>query len=166
MGDDDQGPVAVFRTRRGEITVSLSGREADLLRGLVREYLQVLESDDDDKVMRRLFPDASLDDDEVRTKYLELTRESLAGHKRAAAERALLSLGGAGPWKSALSEDERDAWLVLLTELRLVIGTRLDVTEETMSKEPDPNDPEQWPLAVMHYLGWLQETLVEASSPG
>lgn len=168
----------MFRTRRGKITVSLTDREAGLLRGLIGEYLEVLDTQkastssgaidpsDKERVMQRLFPEASLDDERVRAEYSQLARDSLEHDKRTNAQTALRSLGPAGPWKGTLSSEERDSWLVILTDLRLVIGTRLDVTEETMSIEPDPNDPQQWPIALLHYLGWLQETLVEASNPG
>lgn len=153
-----------FRRGRG-ITASLSEQEADLLRRLIREYLEVLSSSNDEgPVMKRLFPDASLDDEKVRVEYRELAEDDLAKHKRATADTALASLGPSGPYRGRLSEHERDSWMVLLTDLRLVLGTRLGVTEEMMSADPDPADPEQWPLAVMHYLGWLQETLVEASA--
>ena len=27
---------------------------------------------------------------------------------------------------------------------------------------PDPHNPDDWPLAVLHYLGALQESLVDA----
>jgi len=56
-----------------------------------------------------------------------------------------------------LTDDEQEAWLVALTDLRLAMGVRLGVTDETFDAFPNPNDPAQWPLAVLHYLGSLQE---------
>lgn len=154
----------MFRRRRGEITVSVAEEEANLLRRFIDEYLELLGAGDEtDPVMKRLFPDASLDDNKVRADYRELARDPLERQKISGAETARRSLGDTGGWEATLTEEERDAWMVLLTDLRLVIGTRLDVTEEVMSTEPDPADPEQWPLAVIHYLGWLQQTLVDAS---
>jgi hypothetical protein len=50
----------------------------------------------------------------------------------------------------------------LLTDLRLAIGTRLDVTEEKMSDDIDPDDPEAAALSVLHWLGWVQGTILEA----
>jgi hypothetical protein len=38
----------------------------------------------------------------------------------------------------------------------------MGVTDETFDAFPDPSDPAQWPLAVLHYLGSLQESLVAA----
>jgi hypothetical protein len=84
--------------------------------------------------------------------------------KKKNASIALQSLSESGRWHGVLSDEEREAWLVLLTDLRLVIGERQGVTDEVMERMPDPNDPDEWPLAVLHYLGALQESLVRAAS--
>ena len=42
-----------------------------------------------------------------------------------------------------------------------ITGLSLD-TDETFDTFPNPSDPTQWPLAVLHYLGSLQESLVAA----
>ena len=59
-----------------------------------------------------------------------------------------------------LDPAEVDAWLAALNDLRLVLGTRLDVTEELYEGEIDPADSE---LGVFLYLTWLQEQFVEAA---
>jgi hypothetical protein len=63
-----------------------------------------------------------------------------------------------------LTEEELDAWLGALNDLRLVLGTRLDVTEETFARPLDPRDPKAPELAVYGYLSWLQEQVVEATA--
>jgi hypothetical protein len=163
MGNHDQGPL-MFRSRRGEVTVQLTLDETELLRNLISEYEQLLsaEADPNDLVTRRLFPDASLDDDAVNLKFQELTRESLEEHKRETIKIANSSLGSHGEWEGWVSEDETDAWLVLLADLRLAIGVRIAVTEEMMDREADPRDPKQWSLAVLQYLGALQDSLLTA----
>lgn len=152
----------MFRRRRGQIRLALSQEEADLLTGVVREYLDLLDGErvPGDPVMARLFPSASLDDPQVAAEFHDLSDSELDEHKRATARAALESL--AGDRREALTEAQQEAWLVLLTDLRLALGVRLGVTEETMEKVPNPADPQQWPLAVLHFLGYLQETLVEA----
>jgi hypothetical protein len=50
----------------------------------------------------------------------------------------------------------------VLNDARLVLGTRLDVTEETDFGAVDAEDPEAQELAVYAYLTWLQGELVEA----
>ena len=159
----------MFRRRplgRGEVTVSLSNEETDLLRRLIMEYIELLDSapDPTDAGRNRLFPAASHDDEEVARQFKNLVESDLDKLKRNNAQIARRSLGDLGGWRGTLTEEEKEAWLVLLTDLRLVIGARQDVTEEVMERLLDPNDPDQWPLAVLHYLGALQESLVRAVS--
>jgi hypothetical protein len=60
-----------------------------------------------------------------------------------------------------LEEEQLLGWMGALNDLRLVLGTRLDVSEET---DPllDPDDPDQPAMAIYAYLGYLLETIVEA----
>lgn len=74
--------------------------------------------------------------------------------------RALSTVQGTLDRKT-LSSEEAESWLTVLNDLRLVLGTRLDVTEE-MDFDLDPDDPRTPQLAVYAYLSWLQEQLVEA----
>jgi hypothetical protein len=155
----------MFRRRRGRVWLALGEEEAGLLRRLIGDYLELLdaESEPDDPVLSRLFPSASLDDPELQRQFRELLGSDLEQHKRSSARRALDSLGSSGASRGALeSEEDSEAWLVTLTDLRLALGVRLGVTEEMWATLPDPRDPEQLPLAILHYLGGLQESLVRA----
>jgi hypothetical protein len=155
----------VFRRRRGQVRAALSDEEVELLKGIVREYLELLDVDSEpgDPVMARLFPSASLDDPTLAADFRELAGDDLDQHKRQTAARVLeyLEQGDNRP----LTDEEQEAWLVLLTDLRLAMGVRMGVTEETFDTFPNPNDPAQWPMAVLHYLGSLQESLVAALDP-
>ena len=55
------------------------------------------------------------------------------------------------------------SWRTALNDLRLVLGTRLGVTEETYIDETGPRTPG---LTVYVWLTWLQGELVEALSEG
>ena len=46
--------------------------------------------------------------------------------------------------------------------MRLVLGTRWDVTEQLDYGKLDLNEPRGRELAIYGYLSWLQEQLVEA----
>ena len=47
-----------------------------------------------------------------------------------------------------------------VNDLRLVLGTRLDVSEDDHDVDPDaPDGPAR---LVYHYLGWLLEEIVDA----
>ena len=152
----------MFRRRRGLVRLAVSDEEAELLRTTIREYVELLDAPATlvDPVMARLFPTASLDDPALEIAFRDLSASDLDAHKRATAQSALASLDG--DRKAPLTAEQQDAWLVLLTDLRLAIGVRLGVTEETFETYPNPNDPAQWPMAVLHYLGALQESLVQA----
>ena len=147
------GPTALF-----------DEQEADALRLIVSDYLTFLGTPRDpaDPVAARLYPSASLDDERVAAEYKELVNDDLAALKHANARTALQGLGDSGDWKTELSPEEQDAWLALLTDLRLIIGVRHEVTEETMDMQLDPSDPAHHDLLLMHYIGGLQESLVQA----
>ena len=142
--------------------MALSEEEGELLKGIVREYLELLDADREpgDPVIARLFPSASIDDPTLEADFRELSGDDLHEHKRQAAFRVLeyLEPGDRRP----LTDEEQEAWLVALTDLRLAMGVRLGVTDETFDAFPNPSDPAQWPMAVLHYLGSLQESLVAA----
>jgi Domain of unknown function (DUF2017) len=144
------------------VRVALSDEESQLLQGIVHEYLELLDAEREpgDPVMTRLFPSASIDDPFLEADFRQLADDDLHEHKLLTARRVLeyLDAGDRRP----LTEEEQEAWLVLLTDVRLAMGVRLGVTEETFESFPNPNDPAQWPLAVLHYLGSLQESLVAA----
>jgi hypothetical protein len=78
--------------------------------------------------------------------------------------RAALELVAETVDHDRLSAEEADSWLRALNDLRLVLGTRLDVHEDTFATEPDLSDPRGHALAVYAYLSWIQEQLIEALS--
>ena len=148
--------------RDGGVRLTLDENEASLLRSLVSEMQMLLEADvpPDDAVKRRLFPRAYEEDEDEET-FRDLVADDLATAKLDAVKIVRDALGPSGPSNLALGPDDISTWLRLLTDLRLAIGVRLDVTEETMSEEIDPDDPNAPAFAVMHWLGWLQGSILE-----
>ena len=148
--------------RGGRVELQLDEDDAGLLRSLVGEMLMLLEADvpDVDPVKRRLFPDA-YDDPENERSFRELTGDDLQSAKREAVVAVRDTLGTAGPVDVDLGPDDVGTWLRLLTDLRLAIGVRLEVTEETMAAEIDPNDRNAGALSVLHWLGWVQGSILE-----
>lgn len=148
--------------RTGELRVRLEDYEADVLRNLTAEMLALLDSKFpvNDPVGGRLFPDA-FDDPEQERAYRDLVGDELRTTKMQSAEMIRGRLGPDGAAELELTGDETPAWLSLLTDMRLAIGTRLGVTEARMQAEPDPRDPEVTALSVLHWLGWLQEATLE-----
>jgi hypothetical protein len=139
--------------------MNLSRDEAELLRELCKEMRTLLEADIPrvDPVVARLFPDAYDDESDARA-FHDLVGDELRTHKLNALRAVEDGLGKNGPATLSFEGPAVDAWLTFLTDARLAIGTRLDVTEETMEVEPDADDPEAPAYSVLHYLGWLQES--------
>ncbi|WP_425833213.1 DUF2017 domain-containing protein [Streptomyces fractus] len=135
-----------------------------------------------DAVLRRLFPDAyggpgaegeSFEDaDELRahsSEFRRFTENDLRAGKREDALAVIrtldtLSAAGDGGAVLKLSQDESIQWMRALNDLRLAIGTRLDITDE---EDTDllyrlPDDDARKPMVMAYlWLGGLQETLVE-----
>ena len=63
-----------------------------------------------------------------------------------------------------LSEDDVLAWLGVCNDLRLVLGTRLDITEETTEADFPADDERSSAFALYGYLTWLVDAMVEALS--
>jgi hypothetical protein len=119
----------------------------------------------DDPALARLFPDAYADDDEAAGEFRRFTERSLREAKLANAAVVLDALDRAGDKdKVTLSDDEARAWLGTLNDLRLTLGSRLGIDEDSHElvaslAEDDPA------FAVFHVYDWLtflQETLVQA----
>ena len=148
--------------RTGTIHVKSDEGEADLFRGLLGEMQILLEADipPADPVVERLFPRAYQDEEQERA-YRDLIGDDLTSAKLETLRSVRDSVGEMGPLDVDLGPDEVEAWLRLLTDLRLAIGVRLDVTEETMDATVDPDDPEAPAYSVLHWLGWIQGSILE-----
>lgn len=143
----------VRRNRQGRFSVHLSDGERALLRQLPAELKAVLTTEEaiGDPALRRLFPPAYENDEAKAEEYRRLMQADLV-ERHAAALDTLERTAGADD----LSEDETVAWMNALNQLRLVLGTRLDVTEDD---DPRAADPEH---QLYYYLGYLQEHVVRA----
>ena len=150
---------AVRRSRKGGyFEIRLPAADRDLLRSLAPQMRELLSSDD--PVLDRLFPVAYPDDVDRETEYRLLVRDEL----RSSHEAALAALEESAD-AERLDEEQLNAWMRAVNEVRLVIGTRLDVTEEGHERPTHPDDPRSPAFAVYDYLTWLQGTIVEALSP-
>jgi hypothetical protein len=145
----------IERTRSGSYRLRLTRRERALLRELAEELRARLDGDLDEPSLRRLFPPAYPDDDEAQAEYRHLTGDELLDGRRAALR--LLE-----EERDRLDEDELGLWLRALNDLRLVLGTRLDVREDTFERGIPGDGRQARELAVYAYLSWLQEQAVEA----
>jgi hypothetical protein len=154
-------PSPIKRTREGDYRLRLSDGERELLARLPVELLALLAAEPDDPALRRLRPTAYEEDPEAEDEYRRLMDNELQAGRHDAL-RVLAETAA----RDRLTAEELDAWLRALTDLRLALGTRLDVSEEIYQREIDPRDPRAHELAVFAYLSWLQEQAVEAAMEG
>ena len=147
----------VRRQRDGRFRVDLEPFERDLLRtlpGYLRDLLAT-----DDPSLERLFPPAYLGDEERDQEYRRLMRGDLMGSHLTSLDVLEETLDAAD-----LDEEQLVAWMGALNDLRLVLGTRLDVSED-MGDEPFPEDDPRAPeFALYAYLTMLQDSVIEALS--
>jgi hypothetical protein len=182
--------VRFKKTRRG-VEAKLEPVEAVILAQCAQELLSLLgdteEVPDDpieamvglpsgdvrmpeDPALARLLPDAYGDDPAAASDFRRYTEADLRAGKRASAATVLAGLQPlvAAGGKLTLDRDDADAWLWWLNDIRLVLGTRLDVTEDTFDfdeRDLDPDDPRAQITAIYGWLGWLQESLISCLEP-
>jgi hypothetical protein len=161
--------VRGFRSvRGGDIVGRLDAAEAGIVGLLLDQLEQLLAADADDvagdPVMARLLPEGHRGDPALAADYRELTETSLRSGKAddLAIVRATLPDGGG---EVRLDRDQAGAWLRTSNDLRLALGTRLDVTEDTEPPE-DIADEQDQQLAVYYWLTALQGSLVDALADG
>ncbi|MEU8247580.1 DUF2017 domain-containing protein [Nonomuraea sp. NPDC048916] len=170
-----------FSSGRGGVVVAdFESAEVSILRSLVAQVLGLVapgETGDDpleralgigavggkapdDPVLARLFPSAYQDPDES-AEFRRYTEATLRDGKRADAQTMLDT---ARPGRSELTPEQAQAWLRSLNDVRLALGTKLEVTEEihdeiAMMSEDDPRYPA---YVTYDWLTYLQDTLVRA----
>jgi Domain of unknown function (DUF2017) len=150
----------IRRGRGGGIRLRLPEDERELIELLCEELRGRVDEEPDHPDLGWFFPPAPPDDPDAEAAY----RRLVGGQLDVGRERAIATVQDTLR-NDTLSTDEAESWLRVLNDLRLVLGTRLDVTEE-MTFDFDANDPEAAELAVYAYLSWLQEQLVEALMTG
>jgi hypothetical protein len=145
----------IRRTAAGTYALRLPRAEAELLASLVDQLRELLELSTDDPSVRRLFPTAYHDDPERDREYQQLVRDELLQRRLAA-----LAVVEATVRRKELDEAQLAGWLTALNDLRLVIGTRLDVSED--QEDLDEDDPDAPAMAVYGYLSVLLSEAVDA----
>ncbi|WP_420620865.1 DUF2017 family protein [Candidatus Poriferisocius sp.] len=145
----------------GDGTYSLNLREEEraLIAAIVPDLRSLLADDPNDEMLTRLFPTARPDDAEAEAEYRDMVRDELVS-KRLARLDIVAELAEA----TALDQEHLAAWMGAVNDIRLVLGTRLEVTEDDEFEETDEADAESVARSAYWYLGWLLEHLVEASA--
>jgi hypothetical protein len=120
-----------------------------------------------DPALERLLPSANREDEQAAAEFRRLTEDGLRRRKAANLERSIAALSGPSDAVELTAPDAL-AFLVALTDVRLVLGERLELRDDTdldrlagVAAEA-PDDALAYALAVYDFLTWLQETLATA----
>lgn len=128
------------------------------LRRLVLYLVDLLERglDDDNPAFDRLFPTAYPDDPDKEAGYQVLARSELID-TRVTAIAAVRSTGDA----DEVDQATLDAWMRVVNDLRLVIGTQLDVSEDQDWVPPSEHEQS---YVLYQWLSALLQSIVDAQA--
>jgi hypothetical protein len=140
-------PRVVRRRNDGTYELNLDVALRDVVRDLMGQLDSLLEDTPDDPSMRRLRPPAYPDDPEADAAYQLLAGEELRASHHAAVARVLASVDA-----TVLSEDDLWGWLQALNAVRLVAGTRLDISEDDHASRREPADDTEASLWAVYDL--------------
>jgi hypothetical protein len=148
-----------FRRRRGRFIVSLGSGERELLAELCRQSRELLEEEDpsSDPSIARLFP-AAYKDDPLRS----LEFETNLGDSPRAGKLAAIDTLARTVEASELTEEELLVWMGAVNDFRLLLGTRIDIKEESTERDYPEEDPNHDAFHVYVYLTWLEDRMLRA----
>ena len=163
----------------GKLTLELDAAELEVISQLFSQMSELLEDPDnetgsdplakllnmsgstqisDDPALARLFPDGYSEDEHASADFRRFTEQDLRAQKVAAlvsAQQTLIHWQG----KANIAPEQAQDWLKALNDLRLVLGTRLEITE--VAQRDLDQDPA---MHLYNYLTYLQGTLIDAIS--
>jgi hypothetical protein len=141
------------------VTARFTAGEADMLRQIVRDVLDLLggpaagtedplaglgtaPETPSDPALARLLPDGYRDDPQAAGELRRLTELSLRAEKVRNAQAVLDTLPATGGSVTLAGDEAAQAWLRALNDVRLALGTRLEVTEEVDLSAEVAADPD------------------------
>jgi hypothetical protein len=162
----------------GKLTLKLDDAELGVLSQLFEQMAELLEHPEseagadplakmlnmsgstqisEDPALARLFPDGYSDDEHASADFRRFTEQDLRAQKLAALTSVRDSLSG---WtgKSSITAQQAQDWLKAINDLRLVLGTRLEITDE-VETDFEADEPG---IHLYNYLTYLQGTLIDA----
>ncbi|HET6908420.1 MAG TPA: DUF2017 domain-containing protein [Mycobacteriales bacterium] len=174
--------MASIKRKGSVVRVQFRPEERLILAGLAGEVMQLLAAEEsdadplaamvgmsdeavaapDDPAVHRLLPDA-YDDPEGAAEFRRLTDAELRRGKSDRLSRLVDALSAEGQ-PIELSSDEADGWLSAINDIRLVLGVRLDVSDDfgDWRSSLAPDDARLPLVAAYDWLSMVQEMLVEA----
>jgi hypothetical protein len=169
----DNAYLANFTEAEREVLVNLTEQIIELLAERVDHHnddplaamvgITAHDTPPDDEVLLRLLPNAYADQVDS-SEFRRYTESTLRQKKQAHAMAMRMHLKAAVDGVVELDHDSANAWLGAMNDVRLALGVRLKV-EENSHQELEllaPDDPMRGVYAVYSWLGWLQESLIDA----
>ena len=161
----------------GKLTLELDDAELGVLSQLFAQMSELLEDPEnetgtdplakllnmsgstqisEDPALARLFPDGYSDDEHASADFRRFTEQDLRAQKVAALSTVIETLS---EWQgvSSVTPEQAQDWLKALNDIRLVLGTRLEITDAS-DRDADPEDPG---MHLYNYLTYLQGTLID-----
>ena len=149
------------RRSDGTFEWNLAKNERDVLTHVVKDFRALLtaETPSSDPSLQRLFPPARIDDP-----IEELEYERKIGDSLLSAKLEQLTILERCVGSRVLSEEDVLACMRAVNDLRLVLGTRLDVREDSDPSEFSGDPERRSTFELYAYLSWLLESLIDAMS--
>jgi hypothetical protein len=161
----------MFRRNGGHCVATFAPDEVRVLRKVAGEVVGLLMDgfEHGDPVVDRLFPDIYPDRPDDSAEFRFYTEGDLKTGKIDQAAAILAALPSDGPGEVRLDGEEAEAWLRAINDARLAMGVRLEIRGDTDLGDEldeavlrDPASSRVFQLSVYAYLGYLQESLLNA----
>jgi hypothetical protein len=147
------------RAKDGTLVVRMQTEEVDVLRQLAGELTELFENPEaGDAARERLFPRAYLDptEEDAEEEWQRLVQPDLVAQRLAALELLVATLpeerARGGRVEARLDAEQEAAWLGVLNDARLALGSRLGVTDDHDLDDISPDDPT---FVAWNVYGWL-----------
>lgn len=149
----------IRRTSKGQYTLRISAEERALVANLLPQMRELLTIGDgaDDEAMYRLFPPAYADDEEREKEYRSMIDDDLLRTRLRSLDTIEVTLDA-----REVDEDQLNQWMSAINDIRLVLGTRLDISEDLDPDTIRPTHPDAAAYALYAYLSHLLGEIVEA----
>jgi hypothetical protein len=148
-----------FSKEGDRFAVRLSRGVRGLLVELCQQSRALLGAEDpsSDPAVSRLFPPAYPDDPLQNLEF-----ETNLGAAPRSGKLEALDVVERTANASTLTEDELLAWIGVVNDLRLVLGTRIEITEEATDEDFPQGDPRHDSYRAYVFLGYLLQEMLEA----
>ena len=161
----------MFRRKGRHCVATFAVDEVRVLRKVAAEVVGLLTDgfDHGDPVVERLFPDIYPEDADGSAEFRRYTEGELKTAKIDQAGAVLAAVPAGSGGEVRLDAEAAEAWLRALNDARLAMGVRLGITGDSDIGEElddavlrDPASTRVFQLSVYAYLGYLQESLLNA----